>query len=919
MNILKTLQEQLGKPYHDLEYLLNILKEVLIESYESDLSHAIPWINPISDIRPETFNEQHIHLYSICFQLLNIAEVNGAVQNRRAREDSNFAEIDGLWSFALKELREAGIPEGEIATALSDIYVEPVLTAHPTEAKRNIVLRHNRAIYLALVKLQNTMYTRAEQKQIRNEIKSALHRLWRMGEIFIEKPSVETELNNVMHYLSDIFPSVIHLHDERLAEAWENVGFNPEYLASSENYPQIRFGNWVGGDRDGHPLVTAEVTKQTLLKLRLNAFIVIKRELQMLVDNFGFRTDFAHLNAAFIARFRRLANEFGERAVPILAKFPNEPFRQFAAMLMLKLPIDVRRNHALELTENAHSYIWATDLTDDLKLMQDALADYGAKLTARQDMNRAIRVIDSYAFHSAALDIRQNSAYHEKALAQLLNAAQLNGEAYLSMSDTERIAFISSELLQQRPFSHRLANLDNEASEIRALYDVIAEHINRYGHRAIGALIVSMTRNLSDLLTVYLFAREAGITQPDEGGAASILPVVPLFETIEDLEAAPKILDDFLSHPFTKRSLEYQRRKNKRTFQIQQVMIGYSDSNKDGGILASQWSLFKTQAELTKIGLKHQVRIRFFHGKGGTVSRGAGPVHWFLRALPHGAVHGDIRLTEQGETINQKYANLVNAVYNIELLTAGTTLHTIFQKKMSALGHPLTALFEHMAKFSTEIYKKLTHHPDFIAFFLQATPIDAIELSKIGSRPSRRSGKKSLADLRAIPWVFSWSQSRFNITGWYGTGSTLENIKLTMPKDYELFRSLVKSDAFVRYVLTNVDTSLAATDENIMQNYAELVTDLRVRESIMTLILNELEKTRTHLADLLGRPMHERRKNHYFSTKLRAEALTHLHINQIELLKTWRAQREQGTESEATVMELLHSISAIASALQTTG
>jgi len=919
MNTLQELQQELGKPYHDLQFLLQILNEVLLESKRPDLARAIPWLNPDYDISPEQFNEEHIHLYSICFQILNIVEVNGAVQNRRRIEDNDYSKIDGLWGHVLLNMKSAGISAEDIAFSLSDIYAEPVLTAHPTEAKRNIVLRHNRTIYLALVKLKNHMYTRSEQMLIRNEIKSALHRLWRMGEIFIEKPTIETELNNVLHYLSDIFPQVIALHDERLLSAWEFAGFDSNLLASSDNYPQIRFGNWVGGDRDGHPLVTSVITKNTLKQLRLNAFIVIKRELQLLVDNLGFRSAFSDLNPRFVDRFRRLMAETGEKSVDILAKFPNEPFRQYAALLMLKLPIDIRREHAVKLKEHPNCYLKSIDLIEDLKLLQEALADNGAKHTAIFDINKALRIVDSYGFHSAALDIRQNSAYHEKALAQMIEAAHPNLYNYLEMSESERYIFISEELKFNRPFVHSTAKLPHEASEIRALYSVIAEHITQYGHRALGASIVSMTRSVSDLLTVYLFAREAGILHADNTGTACLLPVVPLFETIEDLEAAPEILDKFLSHPFTKRSIEYQRKMNKRTFQIQQVMIGYSDSNKDGGILASQWGLFKAQNALSRIGKKHDARIRFFHGKGGTVSRGAGPVHWFLRALPHNAINGDIRLTEQGETITQKYANLVNATYNIELLTAGITLQTLVQKRYSSLGHPLAEMFDFMAKRSSEVYKTLTHHPDFITFFLQATPIDAIELSKIGSRPSRRSGKKTLSDLRAIPWVFSWNQSRFNLTGWYGTGSTLEEIRITMPEEYAKFKLLLKSDAFVRYVLTNVDTSLASTDETIMLLYADLVEDETVRENIMSLILNELWKTRQHLSDLLGRPHSERRKNHYYSTKLRAEALTILHKNQVELLRKYRSDMNSDTQNETIVMELLHSISAIASALQTTG
>jgi len=554
-----------------------------------------------------------------------------------------------------------------------------------------------------------------------------------------------------------------------------------------------------------------------------------------------------------------------------------------------------------------------------LNLMQRALEHYGAHAVSRFDINQAVRIVDTFGFHLASLDIRQNSSFHEKAVAQLTDASSGKGQSYLNMTDEKRIEFISNELEQNRPFTHQHTALENEAEAVRKLYYTMSEHIKKYGHRAFGALIVSMTRNVSDLLSVYLLAREAGITHKTKEGIACLLPVVPLFETIEDLNEAPQILDRFLSHPFTQRSLAYQKRMNKRDVPVQQVMIGYSDSNKDGGIFASQWGLYKTQAKLVAVGRKHQVNIRFFHGKGGTISRGAGPTHWFLRALPQGSVNGDIRLTEQGETITQKYANLVNAAYNIELLTAGSTARTLSDQANSLKEHPSEQLFEHMAQRSAEVYKELTHNPFFIDFFIQATPIDAIEQSKIGSRPSRRSGKKSLGDLRAIPWVFSWSQSRFNITGWYGVGSTLEELKSNYPDDYGQFKKMAENDPFVRYVLTNVDTSLAATDETIMQLYADLVPDDKTRNAIMQLILSELEKTRTHLNDLLGRSLKERRKNHYYSNLLRKEALDDLHVKQTGLLKQWRSEQAKGIENEHTIIQLLHSISAIASALRNTG
>lgn len=319
---------------------------------------------------------------------------------------------------------------------------------------------------------------------------------------------------------------------------------------------------------------------------------------------------------------------------------------------------------------------------------------------------------------------------------------------------------------------------------------------------------------------------------------------------------------------------------------------------------------------------KHGIQIRFFHGKGGTISRGAGPTHWFLKSLPSSTMNGMIRVTEQGETIERKYANKVNAAYNLELLIAGLTHQTVLSKKTrSDSNKTREEIFSYLADESHLIFKQLTNHPSFIGFYEQATPIDAIESSKIGSRPARRSGKRTLSDLRAIPWVFSWTQSRMHISSWYGVGSTLKKMQSEKPEKYGELKKMVKTDNFVRYVLTNIDTSLAATDEDIMKIYAGLVENKKVKDEILGILLEELSLTREMMLDLLGSPAKKRRESHYFSTNLRAEALLPLHQEQIKLLKEWRKIQRTGNKdkSEKLLHSLLRSINAIANAMGTTG
>jgi phosphoenolpyruvate carboxylase len=400
------------------------------------------------------------------------------------------------------------------------------------------------------------------------------------------------------------------------------------------------------------------------------------------------------------------------------------------------------------------------------------------------------------------------------------------------------------------------------------------------------------------------------------------MPVVPLFETIEDLKRSPEIMDEFLSHSLTRNSLEYIKQSRGRDQLVQDVMIGYSDSNKDGGILASTWYLYEAQVKLSEVGRKHGVNIRFFHGKGGTISRGAGPTHWFLKSLPDATLHGLLRVTEQGETIERKYANKGNAAYNLELLLAGTAHRTILNTlNLGGKDRERQEIFSYMAEESYRAFKSLTAHRSFIRFYEQATPIDVIESSKIGSRPSRRRGKRSLEDLRAIPWVFSWTQSRMHISSWYGVGSTLAKMKKEESAKYAQLKELARKDDFVRYVLTNVDTSLAATDEEIMTLYAGLVEDPRVKDEILTLMLDELSLTREMMMDLLQSPISERRMSHHHSTRLRAEALLPLHQEQVRLLRAWRMAQKNTKEqkSEKVLQNLLRSVNAIANAMGTTG
>ncbi len=919
-NTLEQLKEILGKPYYDLEYLLEALKEVLRENGEEEISRQIPWINELSEEFLNELTDKHIQLYSLVFQLVNMAEINGAVQSRRELENKDLSLVNGLWAKNIKILKDAGISEDKILERINKIHLEPVLTAHPTEAKRATVLEHHRELYLLMVQRENQMYTEKEKANIRNNVKLCLYRLWKTGEVFVEKPDVPSELRNIVHYLVNVFPDVIPVHDRRMRQAWEDQGFSVDKLYEHNAWPRITFGNWVGGDRDGHPLVTSEVTKETLEQLRLNAMVVLRRRLTDLVRHISFTMEINDLPVYLKDRILQMEHELEGRGEEAFERNKGEAFRQFVNLIISKLPVDTKRGHATGIMEYPGSYITSDELVSDLRLLQKAMQEFGGKLIARDDIHNTIRTAEIFGFHLAKLDVRQNSAFHDKAVEQLLEAAGFEKTNFSEWSEEERVAFLTHELQSNRPFTHQKTKLGPNAEAVVECYRVVDRHITKYGAKGIGSLIVSMTRSVSDLLTVYLLAREGGLTKATKDGAISLVPVVPLLETIEDLENGPEIMSGFLSHPFTKRSLKFFKGQDKEEHMIQQIMVGYSDSNKDGGIIASQWHLFKAQSRLFETGEEFNVKMRFFHGKGGSISRGAGPTHYFVNCLPHSTINGDLRLTEQGETIAQKYANKVNAEYNIELLTSSITSKSILGMYTERKPHPLEDILENLAQKSKEKYGQLIHTEGFVQYFRESTPIDAIESSKIGSRPSKRTGANTLDDLRAIPWVFSWSQSRYNMTSWFGIGTALSTLRSEDEKSYAKFKEALKTDPFIRYVFTNVDTSLAATDENIMKEYASLVQDKKLRDQFLNIFLDELKLTREMLMDLLEVGIDKRRKNHYYSNQLRASMMIYIHKLQVKLLRKWRLEKETNeSEADNTIKQLLLTINGIAGAMRNTG
>ncbi len=553
--------------------------------------------------------------------------------------------------------------------------------------------------------------------------------------------------------------------------------------------------------------------------------------------------------------------------------------------------------------------------------LAEALRAYGAGRLAVADVEPVLRIVHTFGFYLAKLDIRQNSAFHDRAVEQLVVASGAPPLEFSRLSEPSRLEFLERELASARPFTRSGVPVGKEAEAVLSCMEGLREHITQNGDQGLGSLIVSMTRSLSDLLTVYLLARDAGLLEQTPEGPVCLLPVVPLFETVEDLERSADILGAFLDHPITRRTLERLPQATGAEEPVQQVMVGYSDSNKDGGIWASLHSLHQGQMTMTEVGRARGVRIRFFHGRGGSISRGAGPTHRFIKALPPESLCGDLRVTEQGETIAQKYANIITATYNLELLTAGALPSVLPNSTTYTDDARVERVMADLSHSSFATYRELLQSEGFVPFYREVTPIDVIELSRIGSRPSRRTGSQSLADLRAIPWVFSWSQSRFMLSSWYGVGTALGQLKRERPDDFALIAQSHVSWAPLHYILGNVATAIAMADPDIMRLYAGLSTKPTVCDRLLDQILREYEATIAILEELYEGPLADRRPNVEAMLSLRRPGLTLLHHQQVTLLRNYRSARAMSADvrAEAQLSLLLLTVNAIASGLGTTG
>lgn len=882
------------KTNEDLKFLTRCFQKVLHQLGEFELEKILTQKPELPEIDWEAgeLEEKHIQVLSIYLQLMNLIEENAAVQGRRNRiNEKGVDSIRGSWGETLAKWQDQGWTENQMLDCIKNTQVYPVLTAHPTEAKRKSILELHREIYLNLVKLENNSYSRLEKQGLERKIMALLERWWRSGEVYLEKPTLEMERNNVLHYFSRVFPRALQQADQQLMESWIAMGFDPARFDTAASFPDFQLGSWVGGDRDGHPYVSADFTRSTLLEHRQTALSLVKEKLQHLGAQMSFSDIRNPVPQGFREQIRGKAEFLGEESESALKRNPREPWRQFINLMLVQMEHTIQEN-------GQPVYADSKELISDLQILRQSLLEIDASSIVQQFLLPVERQVACFGFHLARLDIRQNSTFHEKAIDQILAGTFSGLTPYSTWSEKERVTFISEELKSNRPFAFSGKTFGPEADKVLASFQCVKNHIDQYEDEGIGSFIVSMTRSLSDLLLVYLFLREAGLDR-------NRYQVVPLFETIEDLQQSDSVLGEFLSHE-----------SYPGNFSFQEVMLGYSDSNKDGGITASRWNIYQAEQKLTDLAKSHGTRLRFFHGIGGTISRGGGKYHRFLESMPQGSLQGSIKITVQGETISQQFANLLTAGYNLEMLFSGTALQTsysLFPREIP--DFPIDAL-QQLSEFAQNHYQKLIRHPDFLEFYGEATPIDVLELSKIGSRPARRTGKRSLEDLRAIPWVFSWSQSRFNLTGWYGIGSAIKTISASHPDLYQKLQDTTQSWPLLRYILIQVETNLLNADQEIMNLYASLVQNRDTGVTFTKWIMDEHQLSLEEIGKLLGNERESRRIGLLDSINRRKNALHGLHQLQLKNLKLWRAAKEPDSP---LVTRLLKITTALASGLKNTG
>jgi phosphoenolpyruvate carboxylase len=854
---------------------------------------------PLDADAPPDLVARAIQAQGMWFQLLSIAEQNAAMRQRRQSEvERGHEQVRGTFAHVISAAARAGLPSQEARATVAALRVRPVITAHPTEAKRVTVLEKHRRIYRRLVDLEAPRWTPRERTALVDNLRAEIELLWLTGELRLEKPTVDQELAWGLYFVNEnlfeVVPELVDKLERALRQAYPGEHFDVP--------PFFQLGSWIGGDRDGNPFVTNDVTRRALLENRMASLRRYRQRMSDLVRGLSPTEQAAPIAPQFREALTRLLDASGDGG-RIERRNPGEVFRQYATCMLRRLD--------RAMAGEAHdAYATADELIADLRTLEAGLVAARCATVATLLVRPVRREVEAFRFSTFRLDVRDNSPRLAAALTALWRARN-QGEPPQPASAQWR-AWLVSEL--GRPLQGEHGSPPADAAELCALFRLIREMRDSLDREAIGSFVLSMTHDAADVLGVYLLAKEGGLFADAAGVESCTLPIVPLFESIDDLRRAPDIMRDLLQVPVVRRSVRAQGG-------VFEVMIGYSDSNKDGGFLSSNWELAKTQVRLTRLGRECGVTIAFFHGRGGSVSRGGAPTGRAIAAQPAGSIQGRLRLTEQGEVVSFKYANRGTAAYQTELLAASVLEHSLKSEREDALV-PTTEFDEAMEALSGAAhaaYRRLVEHQHLVTYFQAASPVEEIALLNIGSRPARRTGMRTLADLRAIPWVFAWTQNRHFIPGWFGVGAGVATfLEVRGARGEALLKRMFSDFRLFRLIVDEAEKTLAYVNLDIARQYADLVADPWVRQEIFTLVTDEYHRTVDMVRRLTGcTGLAERFPLFRQRLANRLPTLDQVNRQQIELLRRYRgAPPERAGDHLAP---LLLSINCIAAGFGTTG
>lgn len=840
--------------------------------------------------------ESVVRAFTNYFQLINLAEDSERIRRVRGREAAGGGPRRGSLREAISLLAGRGVTAEDVAALLAESRIRLVLTAHPTEARRRTIIAKLARIFAVLRDLDERTPLPGEVTRANQLLSQTIEELWYSDEVRATDLTVLDEVRTSLVYLLSTFVEVIPLIYRDLEEALDE--FYPDL--NLDLPPLLMPGTWIGGDRDGNPNVTPEVTRQTLDVMRAAAIGLLEARLVELAGRISLAESIAGPSPLIEPLIQELTSHFPDVAQQLLTINGGEPYRQ--ALTLMKEKLRTTRDGA------PGGYTTSAAFLEDLRLIDRSLRAQGADLIADGDLRDVIRIAQVFGFHLAVMDIRDHAKRHASALAEVFRESGVC-DAYLNLEENERTDMLCREIANPRPLIPRgLSHFGPETQEVIGTFRMIAEALAGKHHGAIETYVISGAEARSDVLAVLLLMKEAGLTEP--GGHGARLAIAPLFEQEQGLRDAPDTMARLLELPVYRNALA------SHGF-AQEVMIGYSDSNKEVGFLGSAWALYRAQSELTTLFAKYGVRQTFFHGRGGAIGRGGGPTNVAILAQPSGSVNGRIKLTEQGEVIAARYATAPIAHRELELVAGAVLASTV-----GLLPMPEPEILDHyehaMAAIASEAvnaYRDLVYgEPDFVQFFEEATPIAEIARLQIGSRPARRQQNSRIEDLRAIPWVFSWTQSRFLLPGWFGVGAGLaygrEHFGLAVLQAMEC------DWPFFAATIANAEMALAKSDLDIAARYATLVRDNEIRSRIWNRIREEHDRSVHEILTLTGQDrLLERDPVLRRSIDRRNPYVDPISFVQVEMLRRMRS----GDARPDTLRTILRSVNGIAGGLKNTG